>query len=71
MPLAWSPLALKLIGNPVSLFCMGHLMLAVDQPSFPAVENKLTAFLKSKLHGLNLETMATMDNRVSLHCQAG
>jgi len=64
-------LTLKLIGNPVSLFGMGRLMLAVDQPSFPAVENKLTAFLKSKLHGLNLETMATMDNRVSLHCRAG
>jgi len=64
-------LALKLIGNRVSLFGMGRLIFAVDQPSFPAVENKLTAFLKSKLHGLNLETMATMDNRVSLQCQAG
>ena len=58
-----------LIGNRVTLFGMGHLMLAIDQPSFPAVENKLTAFLKSKLQGLNLETMSTMDNRVSLHYQ--
>lgn len=58
-----------LIGNRVTPFGMGHLMIAIDQTSFPAVENKLTGFLKSKLHGLNLETMSTMDNRVSLNYQ--
>jgi len=58
-----------LINNRVTMFGMGHLMIAVDLTSFPAVENKMTSFLKSKLHGLNLETMATMDDRVSLHYQ--
>ncbi len=58
-----------LISNRVTMFGVGHLMIAVDQTSFPVVENKLTAFLKLKLHGLNLETMATMDDRVSLHYQ--
>ena len=58
-----------LIGNRVTPFGMGHLMIAIDQTSFPAIENKLSGFLKSKLHGLNLETMSTMDNRVSLNYQ--
>ncbi|MFA5066193.1 MAG: DUF4956 domain-containing protein [Dehalococcoidia bacterium] len=58
-----------LINNRVTMFGMGHLMIAVDQTSYPAVENKLTSYLKSKLRGLNLETMATMEDRVSLHYQ--
>ena len=51
----------------VSVFESGLLMISVDQPSFPALENKLAAFLKERLHGLSLNTMSTMDDRVSLH----
>jgi hypothetical protein len=51
----------------VSVFESGHLMISVDQPSFPALENKLAAFLKERLHGLSLSTMSTIDDRVSLH----
>ncbi len=58
-----------LINNRVTMFGMGHLMIAVDQTSYPAVENKLTSYLKLKLRGLNLETMSTMEDRVSLHYQ--
>ncbi len=51
----------------VSVFESGHLMISVDQPSFPALENKLAAFLRERLNGLSLNTMSTMDDRVSLH----
>ena len=44
-------------------------MISIDQPSFPALEKKLTVFLKERLHGLNLETMSTLDDRVGLHYQ--
>ena len=55
--------------NRVTLFGRGHLMISVDQPAFPALEKKLTAFLKERLHGLSLETMSTLDDRVGLHYQ--
>lgn len=55
--------------NKLSLFGRGHLMVSVDQTSFPELEKKLTAFLGEKLHGLSLETMSTMDDRVGLHYQ--
>jgi hypothetical protein len=55
--------------NRVTLFGRGHLMISVDQPSFPALEKKLTAFLKERLRGLSLETMSTLDDRVGLHYQ--
>ncbi len=44
-------------------------MISVDQPSFPALEKKLTAFLRERLRGLSLDTMSTIDDRVSLHYQ--
>lgn len=44
-------------------------MISVDQPSFPTLEKRLTAFLTEKLHGLSLETMSTLDDRVGLHYQ--
>ncbi len=53
--------------NPVTLFGRGHLMISVDQSSFPAIENKLTTFLNASLRDLSLETMSTLDDRVSLH----
>jgi len=55
--------------NRVTLFGRGHLMISVEQPAFPTLEKKLTAFLKERLHGLNLETMSTLDDRVGLHYQ--
>jgi hypothetical protein len=59
----------RLVGNRVTLFGRGHLMISVDQPSFSALEKRLTAFLAERLRGLSLETMSTLDNRVSLHYQ--
>ena len=53
--------------NRITLFGRGHLMISVDQPSFPELEKKLTAFLRERLRGLSLETMSTLDDRVSLH----
>ena len=55
--------------NRVTLFGRGHLMISVDQLSFPTLEKKMTAFLKERLRSLNLETMSTLDDRVSLHYQ--
>jgi hypothetical protein len=59
----------SLMTNKISLFGRGHLMISVDQPSFPALEKKLSSFLSEKLKGLSLETMSTVDDRVGLHYQ--
>ena len=59
----------QLASNRIALFGRGHLMISVDQPSFPPLEKKLTAFLEERIHGLNLETMSTLDDRVNLHYQ--
>ena len=59
----------RLISNRVTLFSRGHLMISVDQPSFPALEETLTSFLGERLRGLNLDTMSTIDDRISLHYQ--
>ena len=59
----------RLASNKFTIFGRGHLMISVDQPSFPAMEKKLTAFLNEKLKGLSLETMSTLENRVGLHYQ--
>ena len=55
--------------NQFTLFGQAHLMISVDQASFPRLEAKLTAFLRERLRGLRLETMSVLDNRVSLHYQ--
>jgi hypothetical protein len=55
--------------NRFTLFGRGHLMISVDQPSYPGLETKLTAFLKERLGGLRLETMSVLEERVSLHYQ--
>jgi len=55
--------------NRFALFGRGHLMVSVDQPSFQEFEPKLTAFLKSRLGGLRMESMSAMDERVTLHYQ--
>ena len=59
----------RLISNRVTLFGRGHLMISVDQPSFPALEKKLASFLRERLRGLSLDTMSTVDDRISLHYQ--
>jgi len=55
--------------NRFTLFGRSHLMISVDQPSFPDLEAKLSRFLKERLHGLRLETMSVLEDRVSLHYQ--
>lgn len=59
----------RLLSDKVSFFGRGHLMISVDQTSFPELEQKLSSFLGERLHGLSLDTMSTMDERVSLHYQ--
>ena len=59
----------QLVSNRIVLFGRGHLMISVDQSSFPPLEKKLTVFLEERIHGLNLETMSTLDDRVNLHYQ--
>jgi hypothetical protein len=59
----------RLVSNRVTLFGRGHLMISVDQASFSALEKKIGAFLSEKLRGLSLDTMSTLDDRVSLHYQ--
>ena len=59
----------RLLSNRVSSFGRGHLMISVDQASFPLVEKKLAEFLGERLRGLRLDTMSTLDGRVNLHYQ--
>ena len=55
--------------NRFTLFGRGHLMISVDQPSFPDLETRLSAFLQERLRGLRLETTSVLEDRVSLHYQ--
>jgi hypothetical protein len=55
--------------NRFTLSGRSHLMISVDQASFPSLEAKLSAFLKERVRGLRLETMSALENRVSLHYQ--
>lgn len=55
--------------NKLTMFGRGHLMISVDKPSFPEVEKKLAAFLGERLSSLSLQTMSSLDDRVSLHYQ--
>jgi len=59
----------RLLSNRVSSFGRGHLMISVDQASFPLLEKKLAEFLGERLRGLTLDTMSTLDGRVNLHYQ--
>jgi len=58
-----------MLRNRVSISGRGHLMISVDQQSFPTLEKRLSAFLGEQLRGLSLETMSTQDERVGLHYQ--
>jgi len=53
--------------NRLTLFGRGNLMISVDQPSFPDLEGKLTAFLRERLRGVRLESMSVLEDRVSLN----
>jgi len=53
--------------NRLTLFGRGNLMISVDQPSFPGLEGKLTAFLRERLPGVRLDSMSVLDDRVSLN----
>jgi hypothetical protein len=55
--------------NRFSLFGRGNLMISVDQASFPDIELKLTAFLKTRLQGLRLVTLSVLEDKVSLNYQ--
>ena len=55
--------------NRLTLFGQGHLMISVDQASFPDIEPRLTAFLKERLGYFKLESMSVLEDRVSLHYQ--
>ncbi len=55
--------------NRFTLFSRGNLMISVDQASFPAIESKLTVFLKERLYGLRLVTMSVLEDKVSLNYQ--
>jgi len=57
----------RLTRNRFNVFGRGHLMISVDQPAYPDLEDKLAAFLKERLGGLRLETMSVLEDRVSLH----
>lgn len=53
--------------NRLTLFGRGNLMISIDQPSFPGLEEKLTKFLKERLAGIRLESMSVLEARVSLN----
>ena len=55
--------------NQFSLFSRGNLMISVDQPSFPGLESRLTSFLNRELRGIKLESMSSVENRISLQYQ--
>ncbi|MEA3253413.1 MAG: DUF4956 domain-containing protein [Chloroflexota bacterium] len=58
-----------LMRNHFTLGGRGHLMISVDQPSFPGLEAKLNSFLNERLRGLSLESMSVLEGRVSFHYQ--
>jgi hypothetical protein len=62
-------LVMWLTRNRVSLFGRGQLMISIDQASYTAAEEKLTAFLKQRLTGPRLVTMSVIEDRVSLNYQ--
>jgi hypothetical protein len=60
---------LRLVSNRGALPGRGHLMISVDRPSYAVLEKKLTSFLREQVRGLSLETMSTLDDRISLRYQ--
>ena len=44
-------------------------MLSLEQASFPELEEKITGFLNQRLRGLSMESLSTLDDKVSIHYQ--
>ena len=59
----------RMTRNKYSLFGRGHLMLSLEQASFPELEERLTGFLNQRLRGLSMESLSTLDDKVSIHYQ--
>jgi len=53
--------------NRLSGFGQGHLMLAVERSAFPGIKESLDTFLNEELRGIRLETVSSMEDRVTLH----
>jgi hypothetical protein len=47
----------------------GNVVISLDKPSFPRLQEELSGFLDQKLRGVALESMSVLDGRVSLHYQ--
>lgn len=58
-----------LLRDRVSVGARGSLMLSVDNSDFEKLEEKLKAFLGSRLKGLSLQSMSIVDGRVNLQYQ--
>ena len=59
----------RLTRNKYSLLGRGHLMLSLEQESFQELEKKLAGFLNQRLRGLSMESLSTLDDKVSIHYQ--
>lgn len=59
----------RLTRNKYSLLGRGHLMLSLEQESFQELEKKLADFLNQRLRGLSMESISTLDDKVSIHYQ--
>ncbi len=59
----------RIMSNKTSLAGRGHLLISVDKASYPDVEKTLSAYLNEQLRGLSLDTMSTVEDRVSLQYQ--
>lgn len=59
----------RLTRNKYSLLGRGHLMLSLEQESFQELEKKLADFLNQRLRGLSMESLSTLDDKVSIHYQ--
>jgi hypothetical protein len=58
-----------LMRNKGAIGTLSHMVIALDQATFPELESKLSSFLRGHLPGLRLETMSLVDERVNLHYQ--
>jgi len=47
----------------------GHLMISLENASFPEIEEKLFEFLRKRLSGLNMESLSILEGKVTIHYQ--
>lgn len=55
--------------NRFSFFAQGHLMLSLDHNAYSEIEGRLNGLLRGWLRGVRLETMSSLEDRVSLYYQ--